>query len=48
MYEKMEMYKYLSIITLNINGLDILCLLAQAKEGRQQFKNKIQPKLTEN
>ena len=25
-----------------------LCLLAQPKEGQQQFKNKTQPQLTEN
>ena len=25
-----------------------LCLLAQPKEGQQQFKNKKQPELTEN
>ena len=28
--------------------VDILCLLAQPKEGQQQFKNKKQPELTEN
>ena len=28
--------------------VDTLCLLAQPKEGQQQFKNKKQPKLTEN
>ena len=28
--------------------VDTLCLLAQAKEGQQQFKNKKQPELTEN
>ena len=26
----------------------MLCLLAQPKEGQQQFKNKKQPELTEN
>ena len=33
---KMEAYK------------DTMCLLAQPKEGQQQFKNKKQPELTEN
>ena len=28
--------------------VDTLCLLAQPKEGQQQFKNKKQPELTEN
>ena len=28
--------------------VDALCLLAQPKEGQQQFKNKKQPELTEN
>ena len=28
--------------------VDMLCLLAQPKEGQQQFKNKRQPELTEN
>ena len=28
--------------------IDTLCLLAQPKEGQQQFKNKKQPELTEN
>ena len=28
--------------------MDILCLLAQSKEGQQRFKNKKQPELTEN
>ena len=28
--------------------VDTLCLLAQPKEGQQQFKNKNQPELTEN
>ena len=28
--------------------VDMLCLLAQPKEGQQQFKNKKQPELTEN
>ena len=28
--------------------VDILCLLAQPKDGQQQFKNKKQPELTEN
>ena len=28
--------------------MDTLCLLAQPKEGQQQFKNKKQPELTEN
>ena len=28
--------------------MDILHLLAQPKEGQQQFKNKKQPELTEN
>ena len=28
--------------------VDTLYLLAQAKEGQQQFKNKKQPELTEN
>ena len=29
-------------------GRHTLCLLAQPKEGQQQFKNKKQPELTEN
>ena len=28
--------------------VDTLCLIAQPKEGQQQFKNKKQPELTEN
>ena len=28
--------------------VDTPCLLAQSKEGQQQFKNKKQPELTEN